>query len=175
MIDKAIVQKMWKMMDKALFGNKSPKSVLESKYKEYNILKTSLLTECLELFKHIVGKEKVAQLFKEDVDVYIKDAKKLTESTLKSKKIKNLILENVSKFSKESKDIDKLINENVKKTSISILVDNLFLAEAVKYMPEDKTLKEDPLFDIVKSSYNLFKEELAELLLNKESCSSTKV
>jgi hypothetical protein len=170
MVDKKkVIERMWTTFDRIFFGQTSPKNFFEMEdYHDYCTLKTSLLTEVMELYKHLNFDPK--WLFSENYnpDKLINKSKIITEKLLTAPKFKKNLKETIVESYKHNsqEDLNNIIAEKVKVLSMSLLVDNTFLYEPTKVLQESTTNKsfDEVSFTITQSTYNLFKNELVEMI-----------
>jgi len=170
--------KCWKLIDHVFFGDSNPKNYLsEDALKTYQILKSSLLSECITMYKYILPEEKVMTLFSEDISTIISKANTLTESIMKKETMQTYIREKIVEKVRslnESANTDLIIKKETAKYTLSLFLDNLLLSEVLNKCDNLAVLKEDPLFLIVKSSYDMFKEELVHTILNMDKDATKK-
>ena len=168
-MNKQTIKQSWELIDKAIFGSTNPKDVLKENYKDYCIIKSALLTEIFEMYKVVFPSDKWEDFYTNDIPSIIKKAKKITESAINKSSIKQSVKQKVLQEiinSEKEKDINKLIKEHITKTTLSLLIDSILMTPAIEKSENWEELINSAELDIIKGSYNLFKEELIDLVID---------
>ena len=165
------IKYVWKLIDHALFGKTPPKKILKERYDDYCAIKSALLTEAFEMYKVLFKDKDWDKFYTNDIPSVIKKAKSLTENVIKRTDIKSTIKQKVLKEmieceqSNSNKNIDELVKEETVRTTLNMLLDSLLLAEAIDKSDNWNEITKTSEFDIIKGSYDLFKQELSDLIM----------
>lgn len=164
------VKKIWKLFDVSFFGNKTIKNFTNDMVliERYYTIKSCLLTEVFELSKMFkCDRNKINNISNKKI---IENAKLLTYNILNTKKAKKIIKENVKNYLTDKitndKDIDVILNTCIKETTLSIYIDNLLIFPFIKENKNFQNIKyDDNMISIVRSSYNFFKTEMINIIM----------